>query len=33
MNDIKERLASYIKLKHIDIDEEKIDKMIEFANR
>lgn len=33
MNDnIKERLKSYIKQKRIDIDEEKIDKMIDFGN-
>lgn len=33
MNDsIKERLKSYVKKKHIDIDEEKINKMVDFAN-
>lgn len=32
MNNIKERLKSFIKEKKIPIDEEKINKMVDFAN-
>ena len=31
-NNLKERLKSYIKKKNIPIDEEKINKMVDFAN-
>ena len=32
-DNLKERLKSYVKSKRINIDEEKINKMVDFANR